>query len=90
MTIRPDISLTAEAQYGSKDWVAQVIGKSRSWLEKNMGQLTKHGFPAPDPLIGLTYKPDVYAWMEMRRKYKNHDIADPAINQKGGENLEAL
>lgn len=78
-----------QAQYGSREWIANTLGKSMSWLEKNMARLIESGFPKPDPLIGKTYKPDVFEWMERRRKFKIRGNVDASLSPEG-ENLEKL
>lgn len=58
---------------GSDRWVAAILGSSVEWLRKHRGKLEAEGFPPKDPLIGLTLKADVEAFLAKRRR-----VSDPA------------
>ena len=68
----PDQTFEEISAFGSEAWIAARLGRSRSWLRSNRAALHAVGFPRPDPLVGLTLKDDVAAWLMRRRR-----IADP-------------
>lgn len=63
-----DHTFHADAAYGSERWCALVLGKSYEWLRKARADLEADGFPRRDPLLNLTQKADVLAWIARRRR----------------------
>lgn len=63
-----DISMNANALYGSLSWAALRIGRSKDWFLKAREKLEAEGFPKRDPLTNMYLKPDVDAWIEKRRR----------------------
>lgn len=67
-----DPTFSADAAYGSLKWCASRLGRSVDWLREARGRLEREGFPEVDPLVGLTLKADVDAFLAKRRR-----VADP-------------
>ena len=63
-----DISMNANALYGSLSWAALRIGRSKDWFLKARDKLEAEGFPCRDPLTNMYLKQDVDAWIEKRRR----------------------
>lgn len=74
--------------YGSREWVAQTLGKSVDWFRKSLDSLYAAGFPRPDPIIGLHNKDDVKAWIASRRA--SQVKVDPSTTISEGVNLDEL
>lgn len=69
-----DPTLSQDAAYGSLRWCAMRLGRSIDWLRDARPTLEREGFPRVDPLLGLTLKADVEAFLAKRRR-----VADPVI-----------
>ena len=67
-----DPTFSADAAYGSMKWCAARLGRSVDWLRDSREKLEREGFPRIDPLLGLTLKADVEAFLARRRR-----VADP-------------
>jgi len=63
-----DRTFSEVSAFGSEAWVATRFGRSTDWLRKTRRKLEAEGFPSPDPMIGLTLKADVDAWLSRRRR----------------------
>lgn len=70
--MRIDPTFSADAAYGSLKWCASRLGRSVDWLRDARSRLEREGFPEVDPLLGLTLKADVEAFLARRRR-----VADP-------------
>lgn len=70
-----DATMNEVSAFGSTAWCAATLGKSVDWFRKNRNKLEGDGFPRVDPLIGLTMKADVEAWLARRRRLADHDVA---------------
>lgn len=63
-----DISMNADAMYGSLSWAALRMGHSKDWFFRAREKLEAEGFPQRDPLTNMYLKQDVDAWIEKRRR----------------------
>lgn len=54
------------ALYGNDEWIAQALGRRKSWWYQNRDRLYREGFPQKDPIIGLTPKAAVEKWVANR------------------------
>ncbi len=72
--MKVDPTFSGDAAYGSLRWCALRLGKSVDWLRGARPKLEREGFPQVDPLLGLTLKADVEAFLARRRR-----VADPVI-----------
>jgi hypothetical protein len=82
-----DPSLSDAAAYGSIQWCADTLGKTRDWFRKNRPALEADGFPRVDRLVGLTLKSDVHAWLARRRRVTD---GEEHHTPRKGEHLHAL
>lgn len=70
-----DPTMSPDAAYGSNQWCATSLGKSKDWFFRNRKVLEADGFPQRDPIIGLTLKADVHAWIAKRRRISDLAVA---------------
>lgn len=83
-----DISLNANAMYGSITWAALRIGRSKDWFFRAREKLEAEGFPCRDPLTNMYLKQDVDAWIEKRRRIAqaaNLNTSTPAEEPQYGK-----
>lgn len=80
-----DATFTEHSMTGSQRWVATRLGRSYDWFSRNKARLERHGFPRPDPILGMWIKADVEAWIANRRQ-----VADAAQIQQQEPNYDAL
>lgn len=78
------------AAYGSDRYCATVLGKSVDWFKKHRAELEADGFPKTDPLVGLTCKADVEAWIARRRRVADHIEVRTSADSNIKENLSVL
>jgi hypothetical protein len=74
--MKADITLAPAAAYGSDAWCAITLGRPLSWFKANRAKLEAEGFPKVDPLIGLSQKVDVDAWIVRRRQVSNDIVVE--------------
>lgn len=67
-----DLTLSETSAYGSARWCAMRLGMSLSRFQRTRAMFEGEGFPRLDPLVGLTLKADVDAFLARRRR-----VADP-------------
>jgi hypothetical protein len=76
-----DPTFSAVSRLGSTRWCAQALGMPLSTFRKQRPTLeAQSGFPRVDPVLGLTIKADVDAWIEKRR-----EVAAPVRNVRIAE-----
>lgn len=66
---RIDRTFDPVSAYGSEQWCAAKLGYGyENWRKNIRTALEAEGFPRRDPLVGLTLKADVEAWLAKRRR----------------------
>ena len=70
--MKSDPTIEPYAAYGSARWCAMRLGVSLSKFQRTRPLFEVEGFPKVDPLVGLTLKADVDAFLAKRRR-----VADP-------------
>jgi|GEM_PF-5471024 len=87
-----DLTMNADAAYGSDRWCATTLGKSYDWFKKSRPLLEGDGFPPKDRILGLTMKDDVHAWIAKRRRIADVVVAPLTTHgaQPNKENLYAF
>lgn len=66
---RIDRTFDPVSAYGSEQWCAATMGYGYdNWRKHIRATLEAEGFPRRDPLVGLTLKADVEAWLAKRRR----------------------
>ena len=96
--MKQDVTFCDASSFGSDYWCAATLGRSYDWFRDHRTDLQREGFPAKDPIIGLTNKADVRSWIARRRKFSDAvtvrgNTTPLTINtttQKSGENLGKL
>jgi hypothetical protein len=69
---RPDLTRSTISAYASEALCAEMLGRSRDWFKVNRPRLEREGFPKTDPLIGLTLRADIHAWLSRRSQMAQH------------------
>ncbi|MFD1913836.1 hypothetical protein [Halodurantibacterium flavum] len=86
-----DPTMNPLAAYGSDRWCAITLGRGLEWFRKRRDQLEVAGFPAKDPITGLTMKADVNAWLARRRRIADAETSrHKAHKPPSGANFDAF
>lgn len=80
-----DPSLHTDALFGSNDWAARRLGRSKDWFFRHREKLESRGFPKPDPVVGYYLKSAVDEWIAKRAPQ-----SCATVPGSQGENLRAL
>ena len=77
-----DRTFSTASEFGSIDWAAATIGRSKDWFFRKRKTLEDAGFPKPDDQVDLYIKADVLAWIRRRRKYSDDDLIEGPENDE--------